>query len=1236
MSDDLRVICPVCNESLAVTAADGEAMSDCPRCGSRFSALGATVVHSKVGPARSGGTSSAPPQSEPIQAEAGAMAGIPGYQILGPIAQGGMGMVLRARQTELDRIVALKIPKITWSTGPLDKVMRERFVREARLAARLRHPNICPIYDVGEHRNRPYIAMGYIEGENLRDWARDNRPNNRQAAQIVARLARGVDYAHQHGVIHRDIKPANVMIDAETRQPILMDFGLAREASQDSIQITQVGHVVGTPAYMAPEQASGERERIGPHTDVYALGAILYDLLCDHPPFTGSVSEVLRRVQTEDPVPPRRSRPHVPRGLETICLKALSKEPSRRYASAAALADDLDHFCNGEAIQARPDSIVYKVVRKVRHNRFASVTMVLVLLALAAVGYFALRASSVGKVSSLVRDFEAAVESDNWAPEPIRQQDAMLQKLQQLSPDQAAASRQHRSRRLTDYLGDWLRRPALQAQDVAEIRRHLATLAAWDAQSAQTLEKSLHQRLRVWQVLFDLSPPFSNLDTVFPPSEVRLDGKTLLPAAPAQSGFEVRTRIPSQSNIQVEAVFDESWQTACRLGVILNAGQDDMYSFLVRAPVPERAAGSAPAAGSPPTFATLRATEQAMVLEILRNNIVIQQQVQSIAPVDKTRLRIVATWEGPKVSLQVDRLPPLVFEDAFPIRTTRRGMVGLCWPVQARLSRLRAFAQALPVVPSPLEQGDDFYARGQYDQALEFYRRQAIESPDPQTVQEALYKQGASLRGLSRHEEACGLLERLAAETASQWTTLAACQLWLVRLEQNRLAEADAIFESLSTRYQFEKLAVLIPANLRNQVMDSYRRRSTTAIDRLFRPAPACIGDLKRLIDVSRACGMSVWSMALNKQQLFYLYVQLNQFADAETVVKELLRDCPEEDNFARDYSALKRLQGRCREALDWLVKRMEIQAGVCDERHLTLLLERSRVHGAMDRWDKAKDDVEEFHRRIVADRFCTYQTFGMGCLMTGLLRERRGDQAGALQAWRRGLPGNYCKEAGHEVPASPFRDVVGGGGTGLLCAGILASLTGELTDADAADIAGAFRGHQGSSSVMQNLERAMEVDPSVLREMWRSPRGRQCAWKWVMEFRPGGGLADAGRVYAVELIRQKAFAGEVSPEQDELVWTFVLDGITAFGSGELSFPQLVQFVLTWKGTTNFLGWQGLAPALKPTFRGRAAYVMAHRYLRLKRPDQSLDFLQTAIKDSAPGSPLRRLAQADLDALKPK
>ncbi|MCI0458314.1 MAG: protein kinase [Gemmataceae bacterium] len=279
-----------------------------------------------------------------------------GYELLEPIGRGGMGVVYKARQMNLKRTVALKMLP---GDFPDDPTARGRFRTEAESAARLQHPNIVQIYEVGEHEGRPFFSMEYVEGGNLaKKLARGLLPL-RQAAEMIECLARAVHYAHERGIAHRDLKPSNVLLTSDGI-PKIADFGLAKRiaggstASEQNDQ-TRTGEILGTPSYMAPEQASGQTKEAGASADVYALGAILYELLTGRPPFEGKTSlQALYRVLHEDPIPPLQVQPRVPRDLDTICLACLYKEPGRRYPTAQALADDLKRFLAGEPTRAQP------------------------------------------------------------------------------------------------------------------------------------------------------------------------------------------------------------------------------------------------------------------------------------------------------------------------------------------------------------------------------------------------------------------------------------------------------------------------------------------------------------------------------------------------------------------------------------------------------------------------------------------------------------------------------------------------------------------------------------------------------------------------------------------------------------------------------------------------------------------------------------------------------------------
>ena len=493
----------------------------CAKCGASIppdspqNSCGACLLEAALGPSEHESEAHVDPAPSPMAMDFG------DYELLEQIGRGGQGVVFRARQKSLNRTVALKVINLgQWAS----KVHLRRFRLEAEAAAKLEHPGIVPIHEVGERDGSCYFSMKFIEGGQLDEVAKRKAMPPRRAAELIAKVARTVHYAHEHGILHRDIKPGNILLDAND-EPHLTDFGLARLVETES-SVTQTLDVLGTPSYMAPEQAMGNNAAVSSATDVYGLGAVFYQLLTGQPPFAGGATyETIKLLLDTEPKQPRLINPKIDRDLSTICLKCLEKDPKRRYSSALALAEDLERWLKHEPIQARHNGVFTRGRKWVQRNPTSALLAGSLIALVAASGWIVWKSELIGHpvtTGIAVLPFENLGEQKEQTAFADGVQDDILTKLAKIG-DLKVISRnsvmEYRGKRNVRQIGEALRvshvlegsarrsgdRIHLNAQLIdtrsdthvwaEEYDRNLNDLFAVQSEIAQKVAQHLHAKL---------------------------------------------------------------------------------------------------------------------------------------------------------------------------------------------------------------------------------------------------------------------------------------------------------------------------------------------------------------------------------------------------------------------------------------------------------------------------------------------------------------------------------------------------------------------------------------------------------------------------------------------------------------------------------------------------------------------------------------------------------------------
>ena len=1170
-------------------------------------------------------------------------AALPGYEFLEELGHGGMGVVYKARQVALKRLVAVKM---ILSGAHARESERVRFRREAEAVARLQHPHIVQIHEIGEHDGNLYITLEMVEGGSLlKKLAKQPQPALYAAAHVEM-LARAIHYAHQRGIIHRDLKPANVLLTADGT-PKITDFGLAKQLDSEEGQ-TKSGAILGTPSYMAPEQAEGRADAASPLIDVYALGAILYQMLTGRPPFEGDTQlETLRRVVAEEPIPPSRLQSKIPRDLETICFKALAKIPEQRYPTALALAEDLARFQAGDPIVARRTSRLVRVGRYLRRRPLAVAFSAAVLGVVLLTAFFLFRDRLYSRTDALVKQLDQQIDMRDWTRAHADSLDGPLAELEQLDPERARVARGRIQRRTAEAIRQSFAmstRPVMRDEDIQAVEEEIAFLAKRDEALAQEVRKDLQIRLRASsykQLVF----PFENRADFFQPADVQIKGKHLeIVAGDDKRMPTIATRIASQGKVSMTVVFaGPSWETAGSLALTLNARGDEGYQFELL-PVLILSAATTEESEKRTTFAAARKAKGLVRARILRNGGVLREEDIPATNLGEGRLEVTVGRDGDRLSLQVHSATPILFFDGFPLSGVDPGVFALRCPRGTMLEQVTFSHQLLPGIASPLERGDLLYAESKFSDALKFYQVQETPPIDTPAGQEVRYKRGACLLALNRLEEAAAPFEEVLRAEGPRWPAMAGCQLWSIRYRQRKYGDVDAIFLNLSARYPPATLVTMVPEAVRSHfylafTVDNMREdfmrfdpQRVTRLERITTLAAAIRIDHRRRLQVGLAM---VRAYHLDGQFDAGIEFAQKLLADPGPSAKDTneVTSIDYRIRMCEEYGNLMRLRGRSHEAMEEMDSRLFSEPGVYRMPYWPLLLERARLRIALNQWEQAETDLTTYlSKKDVFRR--DYRYYAEASFVLGFLRERRGDMGGAKAAWSQAVHSTWLERRSKAYPGETFNDHALTGApfaTHL----IVASLAEELKEQDTkvlTKMALAQVVDPGSAFLFQDY---FQVPPAMLTKAWQSPRGmaaaRKMAYKNITwpEY-----VRSLPILTGFAFIRQNALPAEASAEQEELAWDAaekVFDA--AVTKGTLSKGDVLPLALTWKGITGSLGWSGVSAKLDPSLRGPLAYVMGQRLLRLNNPEASSLF-RTALADAPANSNLGRLAQTEIDRLK--
>jgi serine/threonine protein kinase len=1100
------------------------------------------------------------------------------------------------------------------------------FKRELTLFRLLRdalgsRDDIATLYEVKLDEPPFFLESEYTDGGDLAEWAERRggigAVTVEHRLEIVAQVADAVAAAHSVGVLHKDIKPTNVLIHTSRDgqvQPRLADFGIGFIADRSQLaarHITETGFTVitemndssrtGTRLYAPPEVLSGQPFSI--RGDIYALGVMLYQMAI------GDLRRPLAEGWQRD-VPDE-----ILRGDIVSCTEG---DPQRRLESAAELARRLRALPERRQELADRRAAEARVVRRKQFRQRAAIASVVIVLAAASVVAYR-RGAAARRVNALTRQFVEQLAATDWSPDSIARLESLSAELGHDSSADGHAARQQMTKAMAERLNRLIHRPGLSAQDQKKIESELAVLASRDSASAGELREALRARVAAMEAVLVVNATEKSGSTTRPAYVALSPGEATFAITGVERrapGTAMAMGVTCGANTRAELALPATWETlAAPMGfafVPLPAGELekpavvndlalDGYAFVLDVQYLD-STGQIPPMESR-TVAAARAAGGRLTLTVRRRAQALRSTSWDLKQIPTGPLTL-STWrDGSRVGAQINDLPPLEAFDSFPPSLATMGVALKVSPTQ-RLNRLAVYRRPLPATPHPLEAGDASFVGGDYAAALATYESVAASDPDVAVRREARFKQGVTLARLHRDDEATATLQSVMNESGQRWPAAAGCHLWRLYLESGRRADAQAVFEQLSTRFAVSELNDLVPDDMRRTLLGIYVN-PFSGLSLLRRPDKQDIERLKQVVETS--------GLVERQAAGFYLtraYESVEDYDAALAVAQRTLDS--DMDLFSwyparllEAYSTLMRMRGRSREALDRVHRVLLTESGATRPQFWGLLIERARLLVAMGRADQAERDLELFlqHRQ---DRR-NYNDPASASLIMGFLRAERGDAAGARQAWRAGTL--RALSVGGTMQEMGTMEVV--------AAITIGCLGDDVSDEELQDLGNRLIKAGMNNETFELLQRSsFRVSPAVMRAALRDARGRAWARRFALKSDPPPQLI---RDFLGQLLGEYLAAGAFDAKRtaEQSRYALLAGRLMArmYENRQIGSPQFLQFVLAWKGSAGEMGWAGLYRALDAPTRGPLGYVMAGRYARLGQADASAAMVNAAERD---------------------